>query len=66
MNNLYEEIEREREKLNRLASQALKNKQPFWTSDVLLAQSRRLDLLMGKLATQRKVTTQRSHPEYSN
>ena len=61
MNNLYEEIEIEREKLIRLVSQAIWDNQPLGTNDVILAQSRKLDLLIGKFENQRKGEKQKEN-----
>lgn len=55
MNGLYEQIEKERDKLTRLVNQAVKENQPIGTSDVILAQNRKLSLLIGKLEDQRKI-----------
>ncbi|HWR23702.1 MAG TPA: hypothetical protein VN366_09560, partial [Feifaniaceae bacterium] len=54
MSDLYKQIEKERDKLTRLVSQAAKRNQPIG-NDVILAQNRKLSLLFGKLENQRNI-----------
>lgn len=48
-NNLNEKLEREREKLSRLAEKALKNNVPFSQDEAVIAQSRKIDALVVKV-----------------
>lgn len=50
MKDLYEEYEIEREKLNRLAIQAIATDRSFATNDEIIAQSRKVDTIIEKLA----------------
>ena len=54
MQGLYEKIERERDKLTCLVNQTLKENQPIGVNDMILAQNRKLNLLIGKLENQKK------------
>lgn len=55
MNDLHKKIERERNKLALLVNQAIQDNKPIGTNEVILTQSRKLDLLISELAKQRKI-----------
>ncbi len=52
MDELLEEIENERERLTRLVNKAIQDDQSIGENEVILAQSRKLDVLMAKLSNQ--------------
>lgn len=52
MDELLEEIENERERLTRLVNKAIQDDLSIGENEVILAQSRKLDVLMAKLSNQ--------------
>jgi hypothetical protein len=54
MKDLYEEFEYELEKLNHLVIDARENKQFFASDDTIIAQSQKVDVLIGKLIKLRR------------
>lgn len=47
--NYHEELEKEKEKLNRLAEEALKNGIPLTQDEAFMAQNRKVDALVVKI-----------------
>lgn len=54
MVDLQGKIKKERDRLSRLVNKAIKNDQAIGTNNAILAQSRKLDELIRKLANQTK------------
>ncbi|HBC95138.1 MAG TPA: hypothetical protein DCZ10_20160 [Pelotomaculum sp.] len=52
--SLNEKLEKEKEKLNRLADKALKNGIPFIQDEAFMAQNRKVDALVVKLIKEKK------------
>ncbi|MFZ5974022.1 MAG: hypothetical protein ACOYU3_01260 [Bacillota bacterium] len=54
MKNTYDELEKEREKLNNLVNEAIKNGVHISQNEVILAQSRKVDALIYQLQKERE------------
>ncbi len=54
MDNLYDEIEAERNKLTDLINKAKQENRPINDDEAILAQSQKLDELLAKFSSQRK------------
>ncbi|MCG9968373.1 hypothetical protein L9W92_09940 [Pelotomaculum terephthalicicum JT] len=52
--NYHEELEKEKEKLNRLADEALKNGIPLTQDEALMAQNRKVDALVVKVTKEQE------------
>lgn len=52
--NYHEELEKEKEKLNRLAEEALKNGIPLTQDEAFMAQNRKVDALIVKITKEKE------------
>jgi hypothetical protein len=52
--NYHEELEKEKEKLNRLAEEALKNGIPLTQNEAFMAQNRKVDALIVKITKEQE------------
>jgi len=61
MRGLYKELETEREKLNRLVAQALKDNRPTTSDEAIVAQSHKVDAILEKIAKQQEIKKHRKN-----